>query len=219
MFFTSKHFFILSFLLLLVSNRLFSQQWTFAKAKDGIKVYTRVENNSSWKSFRGEVTFSAPIEKVCAMLGNDKNIDWWDKAITDVKVLGYEENKFVQYYMIYNVPWPFTNRDIVTETKITDDKATGVWLFTASPLDGKVPENPNLVRIKHYKQTWTVEPMDNGNVHVIIEGEADPGGNIPSWLYNMIIIETPLKMLNSLREKVLSLNHKLAGKDSLPVKL
>ena len=202
--FIYKSLVIISFLILFVCNGLFAQPWTFAIEKDGVKVYTRVENNSLWKSFRGEVTFSAPIEKVCTMLGNNKNNDWWDKAITGIKILGYEENKFVQYYMIYNLPWPFTNRDIVTETKITRDTVSGVWLYTAKPLAGKVPEKPNLVRIKHYKQTWTVEPKENGNVRVIFEGSLDPGGNIPSWLYNMVITETPLKMLNSLRGKVLS---------------
>jgi len=193
----------ISFLILFVADGLFAQPWTLVKEKDGIKVYTRIENNNSWKSFRGEVTFSAPMEKVFSMLGNNKNNDWWDKAITDVKVLDYKENKSVQYYMIYHVPWPFTNRDIVTETTITDDNVTGIRIFEAKPLSGKIPEKPNLVRVKNYRQTWTVQPQGKGNVRVIFEGSVDPGGNIPSWLYNIVITETPLKMLNSLRRKVL----------------
>jgi len=201
---------ILGFFNLFPASGLFAQPWTLVKENDGIKIYTRLDFKSSWKSFKGEVTFSSPIEKVCAILGNDKNRDWWDKAITDVKVLGYEENKFIQYYLVYTLPWPFTNRDIVTETRITDDTVTGIWIYSAKPLPNRVPEKSDLVRIKHFSQKWTVQPVDNGEVHVIFEGSVDPGGNIPAWLYNMVITETPMKMLHSLRDKALS--GKLADK-------
>ena len=201
---TLKIFFILGLLNFIPASGLLAQPWTLVKENDGIKVYTRLEANSVWKSFKGEVTFQAPIEKVCSMLGTDKNNDWWDKAITDIKVLGYEKNKYVQYYMIYNTPWPLTNRDIVTETIITTDTLSGIRIYTARPLSNKVPEKSNLVRIKEYKQSWTVEPMKKGVVHVTFEGSVNPGGSIPSWLYNMVVTETPMKMLNSLREKAVS---------------
>ena len=201
---TFRIFFILNLLTIFHATGLQAQSWKFVKEKDGIKIYTRVESNSSWKSFKGEVTFQATMDKVCSMLGNNKNNDWWDKAITDVKVLGYKENKFIQYYMVYNLPWPFTNRDIVTETKVTTDTVSGARIYNARPLPNKVPEKSNLVRIKEYKQTWTVQPVDKGFVHITFEGSINPGGNIPPWLYNMVITETPLKMLHSLREKAIS---------------
>jgi hypothetical protein len=192
---------ISGFLILFLASGLMAQPWTFVKEKDGIKVYTRVESNHSWKSFKGEVTFQASLEKVYSLLGNDKNNDWWDKAISDIKVIGYKENKFIQYYMVYNLPWPFKNRDIVTETTISTDAISGVRKYVASPLPNKVPEKSNLVRLREYQQTWTVQPEDKGYIHVTLEGSLNPGGNIPVWLFNMVITEAPLKMLYSLREK------------------
>jgi hypothetical protein len=55
------------------------------------------------------------------MFGINKNNDLWDKAITDVKVLAYEDNKSIQHFLVYSLPWPFKNRDFVTETTITTD--------------------------------------------------------------------------------------------------
>ncbi len=183
---------------------LLAQSWTFVKEKDGITVYTRLESNNSWKSFKGDVTFKASFEKVNSMLGNVKNIDWWDKAIKDVKVLGQEENKFIQYYLVYSLPWPFKDRDLVTETIISVDAITGVRTYVAKPLSNKVPEKPNVVRIKDFWQTWTVEPLKEGYVHVTLKGSVNPGGSIPAWLFNMVITETPLKMLHSIREVSMS---------------
>ena len=191
------------FSIFLTSGAL-SQPWSFVKETDGIKVYTRLETNSSLKSFKGEVTFHASMERVCSMLGNANNMDWWDKDFTGIKVLAYEKNRFVEYYLIYTMPWPLTNRDLVTETIITSDPVTGNHYFTANELLDKVPEKQNLVRIKKYQQIWTVQPLGNGNVHVIIQGSIDLGGNIPIWFYNMVVAETPLRTLHSLRERVLS---------------
>ncbi len=191
-------------LLFVVKNSTNAQPWGFVKEKDGIKVYTRAESNSSLKSFKGDVIFRAAPEKVCAMLGNGVNTDWWDKAITNIKVLGFEENSFVEYYLVYTMPWPLTNRDLVAKTRIATDPVSGNHTFTAEPLPNTIPEKTNLVRIRNYRQTWTVQLMGNGNVHVSLEGFIDPGGNIPAWAYNMIVAETPLRALRSLRERVLS---------------
>ena len=37
-----------------------------------------------------------------------------------------------------------------------------------------------------------------------LEGSFDPGGNIPFWVSNMVITQTPFKIMHALRERVLS---------------
>ena len=58
--------------------------------------------------------------------------------------------------------------------------------------------------MKNFWQKWTVQPLGEGNVHVVLEGFFDPAGNIPAWLYNNVITETPVKAIHSLRERALS---------------
>lgn len=181
------------------------QSWDFVKEKDGIKIYTRNELNSSLKSYKGEVTFKASLDKVNLLVGDVKNLDWWDKNISNIKVIDFEKNKFIRYYLVYHVPWPLSNRDLALESQITTDPATGVRTVFSKPVFNLVPEKKDLVRIKKYWQKWTVEPMDKGYVHVILEGFVDPNGNIPSWIYNMVITETPFNVIHSLRERALSL--------------
>ena len=191
----------IGFINLFLTGGLGAQPWTMVKEKDGIKVYTRTESNSSWKSFKGEVTFKASIDKVNALLGTQHIYDWWPKEITDVKVLGYETDQSIQYYMVFNLPWPFKNRDIVSDTRITTDRVTGVSTYAAVPLPRKVPEKPDFIRIKDYRQIWTVRPEGKESVHVTLEGSINPGGDVPAWLFNMVISETPLKTIEALRQR------------------
>lgn len=195
---------MLSIILFSISLSVCGQAWDFIKEKDGIKVFTRNEMNSSLKAFRGEITFKADIKKVNLLVGDADNLDWWDKAICSKKIIGFEKNKFIKYYIVYDVPWPLSNRDLALEALISIDPVTGVRTVAAKPLLNVIPENKDMVRIKQYWQKWTVQPMKNGYVHVIMEGFVDPLGNVPAWLYNMTVTETPINVLNALRERTLS---------------
>jgi len=195
------NFLIVLFQLFILED-LIGQKWDFIKEKDGIKIYTRKEANTSLKSFRGEVTFHTQMAKVCNLIGNVKNVDWWDKNLREINVLSYEEDKNIKYYLVYDVPWPFTDRDLCVEAKITTDPVTGQRVIYSVPLPDVIPEKPDLIRIKNYWQKWIIQPMDKGNIYVILEGFVDPAGSVPAWLYNMVITETPLKIIRGIKSRV-----------------
>lgn len=167
-------------------------------------IYTRNEKNTSLKSYRGETTFRAPMEKVCSLIGNGKNFDWWGPDVTHIKVIGYQPNRYVQYYFIYDLPWPVTDRDLAVEARIKLDSVTREYSVVSRPLLNVVPENSELVRINSYWQKWTIKPLEKGNVKVTLEGFVDPGGSVPSWIYNMFTTEMPLRTMRLLRERAVS---------------
>jgi len=186
--------------MLVVSCIAMAQPWEFIKEKDGIKIYTRKEAGSSLKSFKGVTDIYAPTEAVYNLIGNVKNLDWWDKNLREIKVLHYEKEKKAQYYLVYDSPWPVADRDLCVDATITTDPVTGIRTVSAVPLLNVIPENPSYVRIKHYKQSWTLIPNGKGMVHAILEGAVDPGGHVPDWVYNMVITETPLKVMRGIKQ-------------------
>ena len=181
---------------------LSAQSWVFVKEKEGIRLFTRKEPNSSVKSFKGDVYLHTQIEKVYSLITNVKNFDWWDDDISEIKVLQYEKDKVIQYYLIYDVPWPIADRDLVVDSHITIDLATGTISVEARSLLNVIPEKPNLIRIKKYWQKWTLVPVEKNLVHLILEGSVDPAGSVPAWLSNMVITETPLKVIRSVKTHV-----------------
>ena len=188
--------------LLVFSSSMVAQKWEFIKEKDGIKIYTRKDAGSSLKSFKGVTDIHAPAEKVYNLIGNVRNLDWWDKNVREIKVLYYEKEKRSQYYLVYDAPWPVTDRDLCVDATITTDPVTRVRTVYAVPLSNVIPENPKYVRIKNYWQRWVLEPTDKGIVHVVLEGHVDPGGSVPDWVYNMVITETPLKIMRGIKQRL-----------------
>lgn len=185
-----------------IQFNLFAQSWNFVKEKDGIKLYTRKEANSALKSFKGVTVLHTQMDKLSAMIGNVKNTSWWDENVKDIQILSFETEKYIRYYLVYHVPWPLMDRDLCVEALINTDPVTGTRTVTAHPLPNVIPEKPDLVRINNYWQRWTLQPVDKNTISVTLEGTVDPGGNIPAWLINMVIVETPLKIIRGIRERV-----------------
>ena len=188
--------------LTIFSIQVSGQNWDFVKEKDGIRIYTRNEPNSPFKSFRGIMDVNTTMDKVSQFIGNPKNMAWWDSDLREIKVLDYENEKFIRYYLIYDVIWPFTDRDLCVEARISSEPSSGTRIVFARPIANVVPENPDLIRIKNYWQKWTVQPVGRGVLRFFLEGYVDPGGSVPSWLYNMVITETPIKVMSALRKRL-----------------
>jgi len=195
-------FTLMFFIAIMLSWQVKSQDWNFVKEKDSVKIYTRVETGRSLKSYRGITIINAPVEKIFAVMEDINNTDWWDKDLNHIRVLHYEKDKKVQYYLVYDLPFPVKDRDLCVDVTITIDKSTGSSRFDAVALNGVIPEGSDLVRIKDYRQTWIISPIGKERTHVILEGFIDPAGKIPSWISNMMITETPVKAISGLRERM-----------------
>jgi len=180
---------------------LHAQKWEFVKEKDGIRLFTSPVKYSSFKSFHGEIDIRGDFEKVSALIGDPTNLDWWGDDVKSIKVLFYEKSKNIHYYLVYDVPWPFADRDLVADVQISEDPATGTKTIYSRPLPDVVPLNPDLIRVTDYWQRWTLQPMKNGMIHITLEGFIDPAGNVPAWLYNMIIVDIPLRLLREVTKR------------------
>ena len=178
------------------------QSWQFEKERDGIRIYTRNEKGSPWKVFKGVMEIHSSMDKISTVVGNVKNVEWWDEDIKKIDILAYVENEYTQYYLIYDVPWPLQDRDLCVDAQITIDSVTGTKTILARPLPDKVPEEKDMVRIRHYWQRWVIEPLGEGMFRLTLEGSVDPGGIVPAWLYNMVITNTPLNVMGEVKKRV-----------------
>jgi hypothetical protein len=186
--------------LLSFCNLVSAQSWTFIREKDGISIYTS-QHEGSFKSFHGEVEFKGDFEKVSSMIGDPTNLDWWADGVENIEVLFFEKDEQIRYYFEYQVPWPFANRDLVTNVQIDEDPLTGTKTIFSTPFPGLVECKPGLVRVTDYYQKWTLQPLDSGNIHITLEGYIDPAGDVPAWLYNIVVVDIPLKLLKKVRDR------------------
>ncbi|HLP71322.1 MAG TPA: START domain-containing protein [Bacteroidales bacterium] len=187
---------------MLLAHQLPAQSWDFVRERDGIKLYTRSEPGKPIKAFKGVTDIKAPVQKIFDVLRDINDTDWWDKNVTLNQVLYYEKNKGARYYLVYDLPWPVPDRDLCVDISVIATNSSGERRISAVSVNGIIPERNDLVRIKDYRQTWIVSEAAENLTHVELEGLVDPAGNIPDWIINMLIIESPYKSISGLRKRM-----------------
>jgi len=176
--------------------------WELSKQKDGIQVYVRDMPNSKLKSFRAVVTIPARLTSLVALLEDTTvfpRLFHNCKSAKSLKKVGY--NEFYNY-IVTGVPWPLSPRDSITQSIISQNKKTKRVNIAINSKFNMVPQKKGIVRVKHVVGHWEFTPSKNGMTKVVYELNLKPGGKIPVWLVNLLIVDMPFYTFSNLRKLV-----------------
>lgn len=177
------------------------EDWELKKDVDGIKVYTRYAGDSDIKEFRAEAVMDGSLSSFVAVIrdipsypelfANNISADLLDE--TDTTLL---------YYSRTAAPWPLKDRDGVFACRFSQHYGSKAVTVEINSVEGIRPPDEKHVRITEAKGFWKFFPVEYDKVEVILQMQVDPGGNIPAWVVNMFLIDSPFKDMKNLRERV-----------------
>lgn len=176
--------------------------WELAKDDEGVKVYTREIRGSAFKEYRAVMKIRASLSSLVALVDDIAQCHTWIETCTEGKLLKRINPKVSYTYTINRAPWPVSNRDAVVRNTISQDPQSRVVTISIRGVPDYVPEKVGLVRVKKIKGYWRFAPLKNGVVEVLYQVHSEPGGNIPSWLVNSIVISQPFNTLRNMRKVV-----------------
>ncbi|MFT3935166.1 MAG: START domain-containing protein [Chitinophagaceae bacterium] len=198
-----KRILLNGFILLFCSITAKAQQdWQLKQDKEGIKVYTRLMENSPLKAVKTVCTINTSLSVLTAVLLDIKNTPDWVYATKSINVLKQISPSELIYYSEIQIPWPVSNRDFIVLLEVTQDPKTKAVSVIGYNKPDLAPEVKSVVRIKRSYSKWLVTPLGNGQVKIEYVLEVDPGGTIPAWLINMFATKGPFETFKSLREQV-----------------
>ena len=186
---------ILLFLLFFSGN-----DWELRKNEDNIRVYTRRITTSDFKELQCKTTVKATLGSIIKLLADDNNFPQWIYGCiksSHIKNNGTTES---YAYQLFDVPWPFDDRDVVAVGRISQDSKTKIVTIKSESVDGLLPENEGIIRIKNFHSSYILIPKPNGVVDINFEMGSEPGGVVPAWLVNMVIIKGPFLTHKKLTE-------------------
>jgi hypothetical protein len=175
----------------------FAEDWQLAKEEDGIKVYLNHSPTSQYQSFRGVALIKADVPTLSHLQENLTIACKWLYACADMRLLKIDGDRtFV--YLTTALPWPADTRDMVlqVQTEQTDD---GSVIRHLSAVIGMEPVVPGLIRVEQLQGVWQMVPKGERETEVTYQMQAEPAGDIPSWLANRFVIDAPMVTLKTLR--------------------
>jgi hypothetical protein len=77
-----------------------------------------------------------------------------------------------------------------------------IMTVEAKNIDGYLPANNKIVRVKYSRVNWTVTPINNKQFKVDYRIQIDPGGSVPAWLVNLSISKGPFESFMKLKDEI-----------------
>jgi hypothetical protein len=176
---------------------------TLRLQNDWLKIFTCPVPSSDFLSFVGVAEFDASRDAVLALLYDIEVATEWVWKTREMRILEeLSDDRGRVVYQLVTAPWPVSDREIISRSNGYMDPQTGEAFITIECLPDFLPPNTNAVRVPQLEGAWNIMPLGEDRCRVVFRLHLEPGGEIPSWLANIAVIDTPYHTLNNMREMV-----------------
>ena len=148
------------------------------------------------------MTIRSSLTAVASLVRDSPACPRWQARCKEARGLKIVSPREMYVYQVNRLPWPIANRDVVAHVRWRQDPDTLAVYMTATSVTGMFPPQKGLVRVPEADTHWTFYPKGEGKVEVITETHVDPGGPIPAWFVNMMMVSLPYKTMENMRRIV-----------------
>lgn len=107
--------------------------WTLEREDNGITIYSRAVADSPFLAVKAVATIDAPAQKVAELLGDGNGCSAWRKMCKSSEVLRTVSDSERVIYMVLDLPWPVSDRDLVVRSIAhVDEQAKTLHVTLAS---------------------------------------------------------------------------------------
>jgi len=185
-----------------------TEPWVERKNKNNIVVYTRKVTTSDYKEIKITTNVKTTLSSIVKALSDVDHFKEWIYNCTQATLVKKSSDADIITYQVFDVPWPSTDRDVVSRLQISQDKKTKIVTLVSDIVNGLIPEFKDLVRVVDFHSKYILTPKPDGSVDIDYELGTNPGGEVPAWLVNMVIVNAPYQTQEKLNELVLNPRYK-----------
>jgi hypothetical protein len=172
--------------------------WELLQQDKDINIYSRPVDGSSYNEVKATVLINAPLTHVSTFLGDGNGCAKWRTKCKSSEVIKLVSEHERYLYMVLDLPWPATDRDVVLHSTTTIDaqvKTATVNLQSSS---------------SHYPPSKFVRAETSGQIVIRAVGEkqveftyimhTELGGSLPVGIVNSELADGAFADLSLLRQ-------------------
>lgn len=182
-------------------------EWKKVGEDKGIAGYTRATPKSSIDEVMAVGIIDAPIQVVEAIIRDPnagKKFMFMCKEAYSINTpdLQSTDDDVVYNYNITDLPFPVKDRDAVARVEYTIDKATGAIYSHAEGIKTDYRNTGKTVRMPLVTLDYKLVPKGADKTEVTYLAMADPGGNLPPALVNLLTRNIGIRTIANIRKLV-----------------
>lgn len=179
--------------------------WVLELDREGVRVYTQLDESSPYKQVKVTTTINAPVDKVMEILLAFSHYKNWVNHITESYLINKTDSATFYVFTLEDASWPMQNRYLVSKMDVEQTATSALVKFRSVP--NYIEKRTDAIQVKQYEGYWSLKDRPNHQCtleYVLIQ---NPGGHTPPWLVNFHAVENPFKSVSNLK--------RLAEQDSI----
>ncbi len=174
--------------------------WTLKKNKNGIRCYTRPVKVSPMLCFRGIIEVKGKMPHLVGFLMDIGRYTEWMYPTDQSYILDRIGETEAYIYTLHKPPWPASPRDIAVRRQWYYNPDTGTVTVTIKGLPEYVIPRKKIVRGNMIMAYYQLLPTSDKTIEITYEVIVDPGGWLPVWLLNFMLVYGPYSTLQKIQE-------------------
>ena len=150
----------------------------------------------------GSFMVNASYSEIIALFLDVDHFNEWQYKTRRAQVLKHISENELIYYAVVEAPWPFMNRDIILQMKITQDPLTRWISISSNALPEYMEKGDKLVRVHTFHAIWTFKGIGKNKIQAEYANQIDLGGLLPSWLTDIFVAQGPYETFRSLKQQI-----------------
>ena len=176
----------------------FAQDWALKKDEWGIQVHMRPVENSKVKQARAKCLIKAKAQEIIDILYDFENYSlWFDECSSSRLVKKVGNNSYV-IHLIFNLPFPFQDRDIVTRLDF-EHQADGSLIINTQNQPDFIPKKKGLHRVKSFDTKMIVQVASSESAEITTYLHAEMGKMVPLMAVNDAMLWGPYLSVEKIR--------------------
>lgn len=173
-------------------------EWELQKDNAGIQLFTRKVDSSPFLEVKATARISAPMEKLTEVFGDGSSCPTWRDSCKSSKILRQtsEDERFI--YMILDMPWPVSDRDLVVRSLSTTNVEAQQTTVEIVSVEDEYPEQKYVRAVS--RAHYLMHRVAPGEIDFTYTVHVDLGGSISPGMVNSQLASTTFKEIEQLVE-------------------
>jgi hypothetical protein len=177
-------------------------EWTLEKDEGHIQLYTRPVPGSPFLEVKATTLINAPMQKVADAFGYGEGCSDWRALCKSSEVLSTVSDTERYVYLVLDLPWPLSDRDMVIHSIAQVDSASKTATVQLESASSRHPAR-DYVRAESSGE-YTIRSISENQVEFTYIMHTDLGGNLSPEVINPQVASstfTDIAQLRLLAEK------------------
>lgn len=174
-------------------------EWSFAKEKNGIKVYTRLKEGQKLKELKAVATYNCTKNALYTTFIDIQHMNDWYDMVEKVVLLKQISATEGVYKIFFDFPSLAGDRYSTIKASIRKESNGDLRVESKFYAIEHIAEE-DYVYVKNIESAWKISGKD-GKLSVEHTAFMDPSGSIPNWIINATLTDGPINTLTNLKKK------------------